>query len=55
MRNHEDVFLEVLRIEREARERVLQKIAARQLGEAWIGLDDNRRSEDRGQVDRRAA
>lgn len=54
MRNHEDVFLEVLRIEREAREKVLQKIAARQLGEAWIGLDD-RRSEDRGQVDRRAA
>jgi hypothetical protein len=53
MRNYEDVFLEVLRIEREARERVLQKIAARQLGEAWIGISDDRRSEVRDEPDRR--
>lgn len=53
MRNHEDVFLEGVRIEREARDRVLQKIAGRQLGEAWLGLSDDRRSSDRGQADRR--
>jgi hypothetical protein len=53
MRNYEDVFLEVLRIEREAHERVLQKIAARQLGEAWIGISDDRRAEVRDEPDRR--
>lgn len=34
----EDVIIEVARIEREARERVREKLAARQLGEAWVDL-----------------
>lgn len=34
----EDVVIEVARIEREARERVREKLAARQLGEAWVDL-----------------
>jgi hypothetical protein len=34
----EDIALEMARIEREARRAVLDKIAARQLGEAWAGL-----------------
>lgn len=53
MRNYEDIVLEVARIEREARAEVLRRIAARQLGEAWEGLDD-RRVEPRIAPDRRA-
>lgn len=34
----EDIAIEIARIEREARERVREKLAARQLGEAWVGL-----------------
>ena len=51
--NYEDITIEMARIERECYARVRAKIASRQLGEAWVGLDD-RRSEDRGQ-DRRDA
>ncbi len=52
--NYEDIAIEMSRIERECYARVCAKIAARQLGEAWIGLDE-RRSEDRDEQDRRAA
>jgi hypothetical protein len=52
--HYEDIVIEMARTERELRARVIAKIAAQQLGELWIGLDD-RRSEDRGQDDRRAA
>jgi hypothetical protein len=48
MINHEDILLDILRIEREARQNVLRKIAARQLGEAWVGID-TRRTEERGE------
>lgn len=51
---YEDIILEIARTERELRVRVLQKIAAQQLGEAWVGLDD-RRAEERDGPDRRAA
>jgi hypothetical protein len=35
---HEEILLDIARIEREARAAVLAKIAGRQLGEAWKGL-----------------
>lgn len=38
----DEVILELARIEREARAKVLAKHAADQLGEAWIGLDTRR-------------
>jgi hypothetical protein len=38
--NYEDVILEMARIEREALEAVRRKIAARQLGELWKGLEN---------------
>jgi hypothetical protein len=50
MCNYEDIILELARIEREALEAVRRKIAARQLGEAWKGLE----SEDASDI-RRAA
>jgi hypothetical protein len=46
----DEVILELAKLEREARARVLAKHAADQLGEAWIGLDTRRaipRGEDR--------
>lgn len=52
--NYEDVTIEMARIEREAYARVRAKIAAQQLGEAWVGLDD-RRADERDERDRRAA
>lgn len=36
----EDVALEIARVEREAFARVRSKIAAQQLGEAWVDLGD---------------
>jgi hypothetical protein len=42
---YEDVIIEMARIEREAREAVRRKIAARQLGEAWIGLNETGEAE----------
>jgi hypothetical protein len=44
VRNYEDIFLEGLRIEREARARVLHKLASRQLGEAWVGIGNDPRA-----------
>ncbi len=38
----DDITLELARIEREAYRRIQAKIAAQQLGEAWIGLVDDR-------------
>jgi hypothetical protein len=40
MLTYEDIILEMARTEREALEAVRRKIAARQLGEAWKGLED---------------
>jgi len=37
---YDDIIIELARIEREALEAVRRKIAARQLGEAWEGLED---------------
>jgi hypothetical protein len=48
---HEQVALEIAIIERQCFAAVREKLAARQLGEAWVGLDgmlhDERRSEAR--------
>ena len=49
---YEDIAIEMARTERELRERVIAKLAALQLGEAWIGLDDRR---DEPEPGRRAA
>lgn len=46
--HYEDIILELARIEREAYARVRAKIAAQQLGEAWIGLDDRRAEPEPG-------
>lgn len=40
---HEDIVLELARLEREALERVRRRMAEGQLGEAWIDLVDERR------------
>jgi len=37
-----DLDLEMAIMEREAYERVVAKMRAEQLGEAWVGLDDRR-------------
>jgi hypothetical protein len=37
-----DIDLEMAIMEREAYERVVAKMRASQLGEAWVGLDDRR-------------
>lgn len=39
----EDIALELSRITREAHTRVAVKMAAGQMGEAFVGLDDRRR------------
>jgi len=47
-----DITLEMARLVRECEERVRVKIASRQLGEAWVGLEDNNsngRNEDNGE------
>ncbi len=54
MINYEDILIEMARTEREARERVIARIAAQQLGEAWDGLTE-RRAEERDTADRRVA
>jgi hypothetical protein len=40
MEQHMDNVLELARFEREAREAVRLKIASRQLGEAWKGIEN---------------
>jgi hypothetical protein len=42
MYTYDDIILELARIEREAREAIRRKLAARQLGEAWKGLENDR-------------
>lgn len=39
---HDDITLELARLQREALARVRRKIAAQQLGEAWVGLEQVR-------------
>lgn len=38
----EDIAIELSRLTRAAHERTATKMAAAQLGEAWVGLDDRR-------------
>jgi len=38
---HDEITLELARLQRAAFERVRQRMAAQQLGEAWVGLEDN--------------
>jgi hypothetical protein len=44
---YDDIQIELARIEREAFEAVCRKVAARQLGEAWKGLEDETDSDCR--------
>ncbi len=37
---HDEITLELARLQRAAFENVRKRTAAQQLGEAWIGLDD---------------
>lgn len=46
--HYEDITIELARTERELYARVCAKIAARQLGEAWEGLDDRRAEPEPG-------
>lgn len=39
MSDYEDMILELARFEREARENIRRKLASRQLGELWKGLE----------------
>jgi hypothetical protein len=43
----DDILLELARFEREARARVRQKIASQQLGEAWVGLPQQKDAEEK--------
>lgn len=42
---HEEVALELARLEREVWDRVRRRTAAQQLGEAWKGIEDATRND----------
>lgn len=42
---HEEVALELARLEREVWDRVRRRAAAQQLGEAWKGIEDAARND----------
>lgn len=39
---HDDITLELARLQREALANIRRKIASQQLGEAWVGLEQAR-------------
>jgi hypothetical protein len=47
MLTYEEIILELARFEREAMERIRLKVASRQLGELWKGLESETPSDDR--------
>lgn len=48
--DYEEIVLELAHIEREAYARIAAKMRAQQLGEAWIGLVDDRGTIEGGEV-----
>jgi hypothetical protein len=45
--SYEDIILELARLEREALENIRCKMASRQLGEAWKGIESEDSSDSR--------